>query len=51
MKLKRSIFEYIEFFYNRKRLHSSLNNLSPVEFELALESRLKNRKDLFENVV
>jgi len=41
---ERSIFEYIEFFYNRQRLHSSLNYLSPVEFEL------KNRKDLFENV-
>lgn len=27
------IFEYIEIFYNRKRLHSSNNYLSPVEFE------------------
>jgi transposase InsO family protein len=30
---KRSIFEYIEVFYNRERSHSSNNNLSPVEFE------------------
>jgi len=30
---KRSIFEYIEVFYNRERIHSSNNNLSPVEFE------------------
>jgi transposase InsO family protein len=30
---KRSIFEYIEIFYNRARLHSSIGYLSPVEFE------------------
>jgi len=30
---KRSIFEYIEVFYNRERMHSANNNLSPVEFE------------------
>ncbi len=28
-----SIFEYIEVYYNRQRMHSSNNNLSPVEFE------------------
>ena len=27
------IFEYIEIFYNRQRLHSYNNYLSPVEFE------------------
>lgn len=27
------IFEYIEVFYNRQRIHSSNNNLSPVEYE------------------
>lgn len=29
-----TIFEYIEGWYNRKRLHSTLDYLSPVEFEL-----------------
>ena len=28
-----AIFEYIEVWYNRQRLHSSLGYLSPVEFE------------------
>jgi putative transposase len=28
-----AIFDYVETFYNRKRLHSSLNYLSPTEFE------------------
>ena len=27
------IFEYVEAWYNRKRLHSSLGYLSPVEYE------------------
>ena len=41
---KRSIFGYIEINYNRRRLHSSLGYLSPVEFEE------KNRRDLIEKV-
>jgi putative transposase len=30
---KQSIFEYIEVFYNRKRLHSYCQYLSPIQFE------------------
>jgi transposase InsO family protein len=30
---KKSIFEYIEIYYNRDRLHSTLNYFSPVQFE------------------
>jgi putative transposase len=31
---RRSLFEYIEVWYNRQRLHSTLGYLSPTEFEL-----------------
>lgn len=30
---KADVFEYIEVFYNRKRRHSHLNQLSPIAFE------------------
>ena len=33
---KRDIFEYIEVFYNRDRLHSSNNYLSPMDYEMQL---------------
>lgn len=32
---KAAIFEYIEVFYNRKRIHSAIGYMSPVEFEAA----------------
>jgi putative transposase len=31
-ELRLSVFEYIELFYNRKRMHSSLGYLPPAEF-------------------
>jgi putative transposase len=35
LETERLVFEWMEVFYNRQRLHSSLNFLSPVEFELS----------------
>ncbi len=35
LEAKRSIFEYMEVFYNRLRKHSALGYRSPVEFELS----------------
>jgi transposase InsO family protein len=32
---KTIIFDYIEIFYNRQRRHSTLNYLSPMNYELA----------------
>lgn len=33
-KAEREVFKYVEVFYNRVRRHSTLNYLSPVDFEL-----------------
>lgn len=36
--LRSEIFEYIESWYNRKRIHSSLDNKSPLEYELGIKA-------------
>ena len=33
-EVQRDMFEYIELFYNRKRMHSHLGYMSPVEYRL-----------------
>ena len=33
-EVKADVFEYVELFYNRKRMHASLGYLSPVEYRL-----------------
>ena len=37
LELTNAIFDYIEVFYNRQRRHSSLDYVSPVEFELSIK--------------
>jgi len=36
IELANAIFEYIEGFYNRRRRHSALDWMSPVEFETTI---------------
>ncbi len=38
---RRAVFEFIEVFYNRWRLHSSLNYMTPVEYEI---NKIHHRK-------
>jgi putative transposase len=38
-----SIFEYIEIYYNRQRMHSALNYLSPEDFEANISSTSSER--------
>lgn len=40
-KARQMIFEYIEVFYNRERLHSANSYLSPVEYENNFERSIK----------
>jgi transposase InsO family protein len=41
------VFSYIEGYYNRVRLHSSLGYLSPIEYELELKTKNGGRKESF----
>ena len=40
---RREIFEYIEIFYNRQRLHSSLGYLSPDEYRIKMKEEFNSR--------
>ena len=35
-RAKAEIFEFIEIFYNRKRIHQSLNYLTPEKMEMSV---------------
>jgi Integrase core domain len=37
--VRRDVFDYIEVFFNRRRLHSSLNYMTPVEYETIMIHR------------
>jgi putative transposase len=39
VELSNAIFEFIEVFYNRRRRHSQLGYVSPIEFELSLNKQ------------
>ena len=43
------IADYIEPFYNQKRRHSTLGNISPAEYELKYQQ--KQQKNLLATVV
>ncbi|PKK99473.1 MAG: hypothetical protein CVV57_02500 [Tenericutes bacterium HGW-Tenericutes-2] len=34
LKLKKDLFEYIELLYNRKRIHSTLNYMTPMSYRI-----------------
>lgn len=40
-ELKFTLFKYIEGFYNRNRMHGTLGNLSPEEYENVYEQELE----------
>jgi transposase InsO family protein len=44
---KIEIFSYIESYYNRVRLHSSVGYLSPMEFEMELKLKMEESKDSY----
>ncbi|MFC0213413.1 IS3 family transposase [Paenibacillus chartarius] len=35
----KEVFQYIEFFYNRKRIHGSIGYMSPVQFSIQVSKR------------
>jgi len=47
---KSEVFSYIEGYYNRVRLHSSLGYKSPLEFEMELKTKNKWRRESFVSI-
>jgi transposase InsO family protein len=41
---REAIFDFIEAFYNRRRLHSTLGYVSPMEFEMKFIEEKRNRE-------
>jgi putative transposase len=41
---REAIFDFIEVFYNRRRRHSTLGYVSPMEFEMKFIEEKKNRE-------
>ncbi len=41
VELANAIFEYLELFHNKKRRHSSLGMLTPVEYEIQHQQQLQ----------
>ena len=39
LELSNAMFDYIEVFYNRQRRQSSIDYVSPIEFELSLTNQ------------
>ncbi len=37
---RRAVFDFVEVFYNRQRLHSSLGYLSPAEYEAKIQQHM-----------
>jgi hypothetical protein len=46
-EIKSDMFEYIELFYNRKRMHSHLGYRSPAEFRIAKEKEKLTNANTF----
>jgi putative transposase len=40
-----AIFDFVEAFYNRERLHSSIGQLSPVEFERRFQEKITTSQE------
>jgi transposase InsO family protein len=39
----KAVYRWVHLFYNRKRLHSGIGNLTPIEFEERLSSLTTDR--------